>query len=169
MITMAKPGRFTFGVSCLLAVLLTGCSTLVVPKYIRDSHPYEKVLYSDYDNALATVREVLKAMGWDIVETADPAVYEHYKELTSAGRQQVLLFTNVRTGYYIFGARYHRVNVYLREITTQTTSLEIRYMTVLSALSRTFYGYRKDGAVKKMIGAIERGLPQSGPAATGRF
>lgn len=162
---MAKSKIFTFCVAGLLAVLLTGCSTVVVPKYIRDEHPYEKVLYSDYEGALAAVREVLTARGWEIAETADPAVYEYHKALASAGRRQVLLFTNVRTGAYIFGTRYHRVNVYLREITTQTTSLEVRYMTVSSIPFRTFYNYRKDKAAGKLISVIEQGLPRPGAAA----
>lgn len=158
--TVFHSGRLSviLGVFGLCVTLLSGCSMINVPKYIKDKSPYEKVLYGNFVDSRQAVTDVLLAMGWEIMEIADPAVYEHHRILAAPDLQQILLFTGVREGAWIFGTRYHRVNVYLREITPQTTNLEIRYLTVSSIPLRTSYSYRKDNVVNRIINAIEQSL-----------
>lgn len=137
--------------------LLIGCTTTNIPSYIQNKNPYEKEFYADFDAVFKAAQESLKELGWEIVKTSDPSEYERFPVVENAGRQ-TLLFTEVRQTSMFIGSRYARINVYLREVSENSTTMEIRYLTVTSLVFKNFTNYKNDAAVTRLFDYIEKKL-----------
>lgn len=137
--------------------IIGGCSTLEIPKYIKDENPYEQVFYAPFDEVLTASSEALEGMGWKITETANPIVFEHNAAFDPT-RQQIILFTNVRQMGMVVGSSYQRVNLILRSSGENMTNAEIRYVTVSTATYKAFYSYKKDAYVEQIFNAIQAKL-----------
>ncbi len=142
-------------ISCLI---LSGCSTVNIPSYIQDKHPYEKKFYASFDKVLKATKETLQDFGWKIVEEADPSAFEVAKKSDNPQSQHVLLFTGIRQTSLFLGSRYARLNIYVEAINDTTTGLDLRYVTVNSIPFKSFTSYQNNRAVERIFAHIEKKL-----------
>lgn len=147
--------RFTY---ILLLTTFTGCSTVNVPPYIQDKHPYVKTLVSNYNKTLLVTKKVLEIEGWKIVKEADPTVYEKGRELDVPGAKQTLIFAQTFKKSWVGTGKFAQINVYLRTIDELNTEIEIRYLVVNNAFVTNFYGYRNDKLIDAFIEKINQQL-----------
>ncbi len=140
----------------LLALAVSGCVTIKVPKYITDKNPYKKTVLSTYDDVLVATRQALDELGWAVTDVTDPGMYEHNRDEGEGGKQ-CLIFTETKEAARILYSRYTTINVYLRAL-KDGTEIEIRYLArrpFLFMMSETF---RNDHLIKRIFEQIERGL-----------
>ena len=139
----------------LAIIFLVGCTSVSIPNYIPDSHPYKKTFYGDFGKVLTATEETIKAYGWNITGRADPSVFERNNGDDSHLTKQVLLFTKIRETSLVVGSRYARLNAYVRSAGDNTCEVEFRYVTVSSTSVKNFYNYRKDHMIDRMFKRIE--------------
>ena len=73
---------------CFISVFcILGCSTINIPKYIKDEKPYKKVVYADFETALQATKEALNLSGWEVVSSSDPKVFEHSSLVDPNGKE----------------------------------------------------------------------------------
>ena len=144
------------GIFCL--ALLSGCSTVEIPKYIKDVNPYDQTFYASFQNTLDATTKALEHYGWEIIETAEPSMFEHSKAVDSPTTKQILLFSQVRQTGLFLGSRYQRLNVILRSVQDGRTDAELRYVTVSSIPFKSFTKYKKDAVAKRILDRIEYNL-----------
>ena len=150
MARFAKLKSFLFFL--LVGAVLSGCSTVSLPKYVPDEHPYKQLYYASFDETLDAVTQVLDKFHWTVTEKTYPSLFERNRDVAADGsRQQALIFTEVRTTMFGLGTRYSRVNVYLRSVAANETEVEVRYVTVTSIPFKTFYDYKKNKTVNAML------------------
>jgi len=140
----------------LLLFALVGCTSIIIPNYIQDKNPYKKIFYASYDDSLKATLQTMEDLGWIVIETADPSVYERYRETVQEYAQQILIFTDLRQISLFVGSRYAKLNVYLRTAPDDATEVEIRYLTINSTFLKSFYDYRSDAAVQRIYDHIEK-------------
>jgi len=145
-------------VSVLLILTLAGCSSITIPNYIHDKHPNLKTFYSPYDQVHAATLKALGEFGWRIEKEADPALYERGRQFQDASRQQTLIFTDINQLSFFAGARYARLNVFLRVTADKATEVEVRYLKVTSVLFKTLYNYKNDRLAERIFNRIEKEL-----------
>lgn len=140
-----------------MLLILGGCSSLNIPKYIQADYPYKHRFYSDFDNVMEATSTVLQNFGWVIGDTLDPSVYEAHEGMEDSRRKQKLIFTDVHQESVLFiGKRYARLNIYLREgVVRNVTEVEIRYLTVNPLFFKDFNNYRKDDFIEQIFQRIE--------------
>ena len=139
----------------LLVIELTGCVSAKIPNYLNDKVPYKRDFYAGYDETLSAVKESLENLGWKIASEADPAVYEAQLLTGDADRKETLIFTNVRQTPFILGTRYAKMNILVRRL-SETTEVEIRYVTITSTVFKSFENYKNDSAVARVFEQIEQ-------------
>lgn len=144
-----------------LLFCLVGCSSVNIPNYIPDKHPYKKTFYGEYSEVLKAAEQTLKEYGWEITGRADPNVFERTASGDKIG-EQTLLFTRIRETSLVVGSRYARLNAYIRSGDDHSCEVEIRYVTVSSTTVKNFYNYRKDNLIEKMFNRIEELISKSG-------
>ncbi len=152
---MSTAGRrkiFLLGIPLLFCM---GCASVIVPQYIHEEHPYHKKLYADFDKVQEAIHQALKESGWQVAKTADPAIFERNKTPVDPQARQVLIFTEIRQTALFLGTRYARMNIYLHAGHDNTTEVEARYLTVTSVPFKTFYNYRNDRFVQKLLERLE--------------
>ncbi len=142
----------------IVVIMLCGCSTVNIPKYIPDTRPHKQTMYASFDQTLQATKSALQGGGWEIVDTTDPNVYEHSTILTEDG-QEILIFTGVKAIPMFLGTRYARVNIYLRTLAQpNSTEVEVRYLTVNSIGFKTFNNFKHPLAAKNILNDIEKNL-----------
>lgn len=141
-----------------LLAIATSCSTVNVPPYIQDKHPYTKTLQSNYNKVLLTTKKILAQEKWTITKEADPTVYEKGKELDVSNAKQTLIFARTVEKSLVGTGKYAQLNVYLRTVDEINTEIEIRYLVVNSALVKEFYDYRNDKLINNLIEKINQQL-----------
>ncbi|MFZ5800274.1 MAG: hypothetical protein ACOY3D_02715 [Candidatus Omnitrophota bacterium] len=140
-----------------LILLIAGCVTVKVPKYINQDFPYRQDFAAGFDETFNATSRVLKELGWKITETANPASFDP----TSADkRKQVLIFTEIRQTPMFLSTSYASLNVYLREMGIDRTQVEVRYLYVLPLPLRDHKNYQNDALVKKIFNKINERLKQ---------
>lgn len=144
--------------SVLLLVTLIGCASINIPNYIQDKHPYKRTLYASFDKVHEMTVQTLEDFGWRIERESDPGLFERERENGESRNKQTLIFTEIRKTSLFVGSRYARMNAYLRETADNATEIEIRYLTVTSALFKSFNDYRNDRAVERILDRIEEAL-----------
>ncbi|MCA9407080.1 MAG: hypothetical protein H6755_04840 [Candidatus Omnitrophica bacterium] len=142
----------------ILSFVFTGCATITVPKYIKDSHPYKEVFYYRFNEVQEKARVALSEIGWSIESTADPTVFERNKLLNETEGEQILIFSKVRQGWFILGKKYSRVNVYLRAGKNNTAEVELRYIRMTSVPFKIFEKFENDRFAKKLFSLIDKKL-----------
>ena len=141
-----------------LAVLLSGCTTVNIPSYIKDDHPQTQVIYANFDDTLEAVKQVLNAKGWTVVDETDPTVYEH-SSIRDEGGRDLLLFTDIKEHPYILGTRYHRANVFLRSTSQpKQTEMELRFVTINSMTFMKTKNYKHPRAAAQIFEAVNNAL-----------
>ncbi|MFA5087443.1 MAG: hypothetical protein WC552_00245 [Candidatus Omnitrophota bacterium] len=146
----------------LLAFLTcSGCVSARIPKYLGNDFPYKQRFYFSFEQVVSATQETLKDLGWQIEETADPAVYEQVFSLPGADKKQILIFTSIRQTPLFIGTRYAKMNIFLGESGDNNTEMEIRYLTVNSVLFKNFESYKNESAVKRILEHISKSLGQS--------
>jgi len=143
--------------SVFLLLVLTGCSSVRVPNYIQDRHPYKRTFYVQFDKVRETAIQTFEEFGWTIKKESEPALFERERESGSSGKQTLLL-TEIRETSLFIGSRYARLNAYLRETANNETEVELRYLTVTSVPFKSFNMYKNDGAVERIFKHIEEEL-----------
>ncbi|MBF0478782.1 MAG: hypothetical protein HQL26_04810 [Candidatus Omnitrophica bacterium] len=140
------------------AILLTGCSTASVPKYLQSKNPYVKRFYGNYDQTLDAVRSAMKETGWAIEKEVPPTIYEYSTSSEFGDKRQLLILSNVRATPYFVGTRYSRINVYIREGSADQTEVELRYLKVNSFPFKGFYRYGRKEFSQTFFDSIEKTL-----------
>ena len=143
-------------ISCFVFCL--GCSSVIIPSYIQDNHPYNKKLYATFDKALEATQLALEDYGYKVEKSSDPSVFERNRSIDNTIKKQTLLFTNIRQSSFFIGSRYKRINVYLQASDDGTTEIEIRYLRITAIIFKKFYGYRDDRFMDKIFKTIEDNL-----------
>ncbi|MBF0484660.1 MAG: hypothetical protein HQL25_08170 [Candidatus Omnitrophica bacterium] len=142
----------------MCAIFVAGCSTAQVPKYLQAKKPYIKRFYGSYDQVVEAVRLALKETGWTIEKEVPPTIYEYSTESEFGDKRQILILTNVNETPYFIGTRYSRINVYVREGSSDQTEVELRYLKVHSFSFKGFYRYGKRTFSQKFFDSIEKTL-----------
>lgn len=143
-----------------LLLVLLGCTSVSIPKYIPDENPYKRVLYVGFNPALTATRTALKDMGWKIAEETEPGIYERNRAITAQEIQQTLIFSEVRQTAAVVGSRYARINIFLRSIKDNETEVELRYLTINSTPVKGFEVYKNDAAAERILNQIEKIIDQ---------
>ncbi len=134
-----------------------GCANVMIPSYIRDKNPYQKAFYASFNKTRTATIGTLKNAGWAIEKEVEPKLFERERALDEKNRQ-TLLFTEIRQASFLIGSGFARINVYLRETATNETDVEIRYVNVTTAMFKSFYGYRNDQMIDRILKDIEATL-----------
>ena len=143
--------------SSFLLLTLVGCASIHIPNYIQDKNPYKRTFYAQYNEVRETTVQALKKFGWTIEKETEPSLFERQRG-SGGDERQILLFTKIRETSLFVGSRYARINVYLRAAANNETEVEIRYLTVTSAMFKSFNSYKNDRAVERIFKHIEEGL-----------
>ncbi|MBP9853462.1 MAG: hypothetical protein KBD53_01185 [Candidatus Omnitrophica bacterium] len=134
---------------------LTGCSTVTIPKYIKDENPYKQVINADYEKTLDATYQALKDSGWEIISKSDPNVFEHSSR-TDPNSKQIVLFSDIQDLPFFLGTRFARVNIYLRSTDQPNqTEVEMRYLTVNSLTFGAFKNYKHPLATERLFNNIK--------------
>lgn len=134
-------------------LILTGCVTVKIPKYLQDQFPYKKKFYASFDETLTAARQALLDMGWKISEVSSPVVFEHNESTKEIDTKQALFFTEVRQTPLILSSRYMSLNVYVRAA-DDGSDVEIRYLSVTPMLFKNAQSYQNDTVVNKIFDRI---------------
>ncbi len=140
----------------LLLTLASGCVSIQIPEYIQDRYPHKKEFNATYDKTLKATQQALTDLGWRILKTYDPNVFEQTSR-PKPGEKQVLIFTESKQSYRILYSRYARLNIYLRALKDKT-EVEIRYAAVVSLPLKQFRRYKNNALANKLFRKIESHL-----------
>ncbi len=140
----------------ILAFVLTGCSTVYVPNYLKDEQPYKKRFFVEYNKTYEATVNALIDLGWKIEGTADPKVYER-NPADDLNGEQILIFTKVRMTPLFLGTRYGRLNAFIRS-NEKVSEVEIRYLTINALPFRNIREFKNDSAANRILGRIEEEL-----------
>jgi len=138
---------------------LSGCSTLILPRYIPDKHTVQKNLLANYDEVVAATKKAFKDLGWEVVEEADPAVYERAWQLRDPNVKQVLLLSQYRKSSYLIVSKNTAINAYIRS-GADATELELRSLKISTYPFKSFYKYRNKKLTNKLFSQIDKNLNQ---------
>lgn len=139
-----------------LLLFLLGCSTIHIPTYLPNSNPYTKRYYVDHKKMVVATVAALEDLGWKITQQIDPVVYER-SSARELDADQVLLVTEVRDTPLFLGARYAKLNIYVRSKNNES-EVEIRYLTINSLFVKEFSTYKNDSAAARIHSRIEKEL-----------
>lgn len=139
----------------LVCLILTGCSTMVIPSYIKDQNPYKQKFYAEYGLTVQATEKALNEMGWSVEDRVDPSIYERNRKAVEGERYQILILTNVRKMPFMIGSRYARLNVYITSVNKAETEVEVRYLTIKSVGFKKMENYQADKIAKKILQQIE--------------
>jgi len=142
----------------LAVLLVSGCVSASIPSYLPDRNPYKETFFAGFDETLAATEEVVKKLGWNIIERSSPAVYENVTVGDEAQPQQLMLFSDIRQTPFFLGTKYSKINVILRENSVGSTEVEVRYFSVSSMPLKNIESYKNDGLAKKIFSRILRSL-----------
>ena len=154
------PMRFPFKIIIIFLVLgLSGCTTIEIPSYVKDQHPYKRKVYVSFDDTLKATQHVLEESAWVIKTQAKPSVYEMtYAHDEDSEVKQVMLITDIKQGSFILGTAYTRLNIFIVSSQANETDIELRYLTIKSFPLKSFTSYRKDHAANQILDKIEKAL-----------
>ena len=142
----------------ILLFTISGCASINIPNYIQDKFPYKQTYYAPFSTVHENAVKTLEDLGWTIEKESDPALFERARDIDNNGREQTLVFTEIRQFSFFIGSRYTRLNLYLRGTADQATEVEIRYLGVTSMVFKNFYSYKNDSAVDRIFKRMEEGL-----------
>ena len=136
----------------VLLVILSGCVTVKIPKYLPLENPYKKKFFSSFDEVLTAAKQALVDTGWQMTDMTSPSVFEQQASVQTQWKQ-ILNFTEIRQTPLILSSRYMSINVYLRSV-DDGTEVEIRYMAVMPMLFGNSQSYKNDDVVNKILDRI---------------
>ena len=142
----------------LLLLVVTGCTTVIIPNYIYDKHPVQQIFYAPYEAVYAATIKALKSSGWKIAEESDPALFERRHESEDTSRSKTVIFTQIRQLSFFVGSGYSRLNVFLNVTVDKATEVEIRYVKVTTIGPKTFNNFKNDKLVNRLLKRIEENL-----------
>jgi hypothetical protein len=142
----------------ILLFTISGCASVNIPNYIHDKFPYKQTYYAPFSTVHENAVKTLEDLGWKIEKESDPALFERGRDIGNNGREQTLVFTEIRQFSFFIGSGYTRLNMYLRGTADQATEVEIRYLRVTSMMFKNFYNYKNDHAVDRIFKRMEEGL-----------
>src|SRR6185295_4495749 len=140
-----------FLLPCLCLILsLTGCSTIVLPRYIPDKDPSRKNFHAQYTEVVEATKKAFKDLGWEVAEEADPALYERAWQLRDPSVKQTLLMSNYRKSNFLIVSKSTAINAYVRS-GADATELELRFLKVSTYPFKSFYKYRNNKLLNKLF------------------
>ena len=145
----------------LMLCILAGCSSVILPNYITDRHPYKRRLDSSFEQTVSATKEALKDMGWGIKEEKDPGIYERSWRLNDPSIKHVLIFTEYSKSNYFVHSKNTVINAYVREIAGGSCDVELRYLSVSTYSFKKFFDYRNDHLINQIYKSIEEKLQAS--------
>lgn len=140
----------------LLALTLSSCVTVKMPKYLKDEFPYKKKFYASFDDTLKATLDTLRALGWRASETVHPSTFEQGQLNEDKNARQILIFTDIRQTPMVLSSRYMSLNVYLMSSEPNNTDVEIRYISVTPMLFKNVQSYKNDSVVYNIFDHISR-------------
>ena len=151
------PGPF-WGVvlSACLIFALSGCAKAYIQHYLQSRNPYVRRFHSGFEHARQAIILALAEEGWIVEEETDPVVYERHP-FNDLDAQQVLLISNDRDSWSIWGRRHAIANVFLRH-KNDIAEIEIRVATVTEGWLRSGARYREDSLVEGIFDRIGQSL-----------
>jgi type IV pilus biogenesis protein CpaD/CtpE len=138
-------------------LLLAGCASVSIPNYIQPEHPYKRVVYGNYDEVLAAVKEVLKDQRWTIVKETHPALYERNAAYSETDKEHALIFTGVKQSSRLVYSSFSHLNVYINR-TAEGMELDVRYEGVTDFFIKKIHHYRNDPLADRFLNLVEQKL-----------
>ena len=132
--------------------ILTGCTTVHIPNYIKSELNYQRKVYGDFDQIVSSVRSVLAKEGWKIENEIHPSVFERTESEDSKG---ILIFTGVKQHSMFLYSSYTHLNVFVHAIAEGAT-VEIRFHKVTPLLIKQFRSNRNDKLANRLLDKIEK-------------
>jgi hypothetical protein len=142
----------------IIALLFLGCSSVRIPSYLQDKHPYTKRFHGNYEQTMAAVKQTLAEFGWEIAEETDPLVYEQDR-IHDLDEQRKMIITKSRQTSLFIGTRYGKMNIYVFS-KKNISEVEIRYLTVTSIAFKSFRDFRDDAAAERIYTQIGKFLSE---------
>ena len=139
-------------------IFLVGCTSLQIPAYIQDKHPYAQRFYADHGEVVEAVKKSLHDVGWEVEGTADPLTYEETR-LPEPGSVNILLYSPVRQTPMLLWTTYRRVNVVINS-KNKVSDVEVRYTKINLFPFKQFKSFRNDKLAKRILQHITDYLNQ---------
>lgn len=136
-----------------LLVLLTGCASTGVPHYIKAERPYVRKISGNFEEIVASVKDVLYKQGWLIQQEVNPSEYER-REGGEDQQRDILLFTEIKRHSKVAYATYTHLNVFIYA-NADGAEVDIRYEAITPRPVRRS-SFRNDRLVNKILDAIEQ-------------
>jgi len=136
-------------------IVISGCTNINVPNYVKDEHPYTRLFYAPFEKVRDAAEHILDEHGWTVLKETDPALFEVDRSTGYKGEPQTLMFTEIRQTNFFVGSKYTRLNVFLRLLPDGATEIELRYLGIANILFKKFHDYRNDKAMEQILDAIE--------------
>ena len=146
---------------CCGIFIFCGCSTVVLPNYIPDNHPYTYKIYAGFDEVRDAAFASLSGFGWVIDGEVDPAIYERSAALTSGPVKQTLILTKPRIKKTSVGLQSEQVNILLRTLRDSAIEVEFRFVKVTSIPFKKFYSYQEEQSIRKIFEDIQKRINSS--------
>jgi len=142
----------------LLILLICGCVTVKIPKYLEDEFPYRQSFNASFEKTFAATLKALKNTGWQVSETTSPLVFGPRKASDKSRKYEVLIFTEIKQTPLFLGSSYVTLNALLRSTDPSHTDVEIRYLSMVAILFKTSKSYQNDKLVERIFDKIELNL-----------
>ena len=134
--------------------MLAGCASVQMTDYIKADHPYERKIYGSFEKVTSAVIFVLHKQGWNIIEEANPSVYERDERYENNVFENLLILTDIKQHTGILYSTYTHLNVLVHGL-DNTCDVEVRYGS-LKPLIKQFVSARNDRLVENFLDAVER-------------
>ena len=144
----------------LLLVVIMGCVTLEMPKYLEEEFQYRKNFDANFNATFAASVNALESLGWKVAETESLPVFKSGAIDESSQEYTALIFTEIKQRSLFIFSTYLTLNVYVRSIDENSSEVEIRYLSI-TAFPPFFKEKRidrNDGLVNKIYRKIDKYL-----------
>ncbi len=136
-------------------LLLTGCSSVRIPDYIKADHPYVRKFSGDYDTIVSVVKDVLYKQGWLIQQEVNPSEYER-REGGEDQARDVLLFSEIKKHSKVAYATYTHLNVFIHA-NADGAEVDIRYEAITPGPIKQS-NLRNDRLANRILDQVEQAI-----------
>jgi len=137
-----------------LILMLAGCVTVKVPKYLQDEFPYRQSFAANFDQTFTATLKALKETGWRVSETTSPAMMAPRDVSDKEKRYQVMIFTELKQSPLFLASSYESLNVLVSSADATHADVEIRYLMMTALPFKTVNSFQNDRLVKKIFKKI---------------
>jgi hypothetical protein len=145
-----------------LSLVIAGCVTVVVPKYLGNDFSYKKEFNADFETTFAAAVKSLEDLGWRVSDTESTPVYKGSTDQDNLREYETLIFTEIKQRSLFVFSSYLTLNLYVRSISETTSEVEMRYLSI--TVFPPLFGQRRvdknDGLARKIYNRINENLRQ---------